>query len=78
MPRFDPNQRIFDVLGDVNEGAFRIPNIQRGYEWDSQRVLKLSDLNRETFLAFRQAQLSSIDTEVHRYLRISTKQEAQS
>lgn len=43
MPRFDPNQRIFDVLSDVNEGAFRIPNIQRGYEWDSQRVLKLLD-----------------------------------
>jgi hypothetical protein len=43
MPRFDPNQRIFDVLGDVDAGAFRIPNIQRGYEWDSQRVLKLLD-----------------------------------
>jgi len=43
MTRFDPNQRIFDVLKAVHAGAFRIPNIQRGYEWNSQRVLKLLD-----------------------------------
>lgn len=43
MPKFDPNQRIWDVLKDVHAGAFRIPNIQRGYEWDGQRVLKLLD-----------------------------------
>jgi Protein of unknown function DUF262 len=43
MPKFDPNQKIASVLKDVNIGTFRIPNIQRGYEWDAQRVLKLLD-----------------------------------
>lgn len=43
MPRFDPNQKIVSVLKEVNAGSYRIPNIQRGYEWDSQRVLKLLD-----------------------------------
>ena len=43
MPSFDPNQRIFSVLKDVHAGAFRIPNIQRGYEWNTERLLKLLD-----------------------------------
>lgn len=43
MPKFDPNQKIASVLKEIHAGSFRIPNIQRGYEWDSQRVLKLLD-----------------------------------
>lgn len=43
MPKFAPNQKIANILMDIHEGTFRIPNIQRGYEWDQQRVLKLLD-----------------------------------
>ena len=43
MPNLNPNQRIFDVLQDIHRGAYRIPNIQRGYEWDQGRVAKLLD-----------------------------------
>jgi hypothetical protein len=43
MPKFDPNQKIASVLKEIHAGSFRIPNIQRGYEWDPQRVLKLLD-----------------------------------
>jgi uncharacterized protein DUF262 len=43
MPDFNPNQRICDVLQRLDQGKFRLPNIQRGYEWDPQRVLKLFD-----------------------------------
>lgn len=38
-----PNQRIFDVMHAIHNGQYRIPNIQRGYEWDQERVLKLLD-----------------------------------
>jgi hypothetical protein len=43
VPKFDPNQKIASVLREIHAGSFRIPNIQRGYEWDPQRVLKLLD-----------------------------------
>jgi uncharacterized protein with ParB-like and HNH nuclease domain len=38
-----PNQRIYDVVKIIKNGGFRIPNIQRGYEWDRDRVIKLFD-----------------------------------
>jgi uncharacterized protein DUF262 len=43
MPELLPNQRIFDVLQEIHSGRYRIPNIQRGYEWDEDRVTKLLD-----------------------------------
>ena len=43
MPNLNPNQRIYDVLQEIHRGAYRIPNIQRGYEWDQARVAKLLD-----------------------------------
>jgi len=43
LANFKPNQRISDVLALLDKGEFRIPNIQRGYEWDEDRVLKLLD-----------------------------------
>lgn|GEM_PF-1078248 len=39
----NPNQRIVDVLQAIHQGHYRIPNIQRGYEWNQERVLKLLD-----------------------------------
>src|ERR1019366_6058918 len=38
----NPNQRIYDVVKDI-EKKYRLPSIQRGYEWDKQRILKLLD-----------------------------------
>ncbi|MGV8174801.1 MAG: DUF262 domain-containing protein [Methanothrix sp.] len=38
-----PNQRIYDVLLDIHRDRYRIPNIQRGYEWDKSRIAKLLD-----------------------------------
>jgi len=43
MSQLNPNQRIIDVLADMQKGLYRIPSIQRGYEWDQERVLKLLD-----------------------------------
>src|SRR5262249_26094760 len=43
MANLNPNQRIHDVLLDIERGLYRIPNIQRGYEWDKPRVAKLLD-----------------------------------
>lgn len=43
MSSLAPNQRIFDVLSAIKQGTYRIPNIQRGYEWDEERVTKLLD-----------------------------------
>ncbi len=40
---FNPNQSIFDVMKIIEKGDFRLPNIQRGYEWDQDRVTKLFD-----------------------------------
>lgn len=37
------NQRIFDVMQAIHTGQYRIPNIQRGYEWNQERVIKLLD-----------------------------------
>ncbi len=44
-PMFDlnPNQRIYDVAQAIHQGRYRIPNIQRGYEWGTGRVAKLLD-----------------------------------
>ena len=39
----NPNQRIYDVLQSIHQGQYRIPNIQRGYEWNQERVTKLLD-----------------------------------
>lgn len=39
----NPNQRIYDVLLDIQQDRYRIPNIQRGYEWDKPRITKLLD-----------------------------------
>ena len=38
-----PNQRIYDVVKNIKKEEFKIPNIQRGYEWDQERVIKLFD-----------------------------------
>ncbi len=43
MPDINPTRRVHDVLEDIHRGRYRIPNIQRGYEWDEQRVSKLLD-----------------------------------
>jgi len=44
MAKLNPNQRIYDVLREIeNPGTYRIPNIQRGYEWDRGRIAKLLD-----------------------------------
>lgn len=43
MANLNPNQRIHDVLLDIHRGYYRIPNIQRGYEWDKPRIAKLLD-----------------------------------
>ena len=39
----NPNQRIFDVLQAIERGVYRVPSIQRGYEWPPDRVNKLLD-----------------------------------
>lgn len=43
MVDINPNQRVYDVMKALKQGTYRIPNIQRGYEWDQARVLKLLD-----------------------------------
>jgi hypothetical protein len=43
MPRLNPNQRIYDVLTEIDRGAYRLPNIQRGFEWEGDRICKLLD-----------------------------------
>lgn len=43
MTSLAPNQRIYDVLNGIKRGIYRIPNIQRGYEWNEERVTKLLD-----------------------------------
>lgn len=39
----NPNQRIYDVLQAMDRGVYRVPSIQRGYEWRPDRVTKLLD-----------------------------------
>lgn len=39
----NPNQRIYDVLQAIDRGVYRVPSIQRGYEWGPERVTKLLD-----------------------------------
>lgn len=39
----NPNQRIYDVVQEIGLKRYRIPSIQRGYEWQQARVLKLLD-----------------------------------
>ncbi len=39
----NPNQRIFDVVQEIAAKRYRLPSIQRGYEWQQGRVLKLLD-----------------------------------
>ena len=43
MPNVNPNQRIYDVLKDIERGVYRLPNIQRGFEWEKDRICKLLD-----------------------------------
>jgi uncharacterized protein with ParB-like and HNH nuclease domain len=43
MPNLNPNQRIYDVLKDIERGVYRLPNIQRGFEWEEDRICKLLD-----------------------------------
>lgn len=43
MSDLAPNQRIHDVLDAIHRGRYRVPSIQRGYEWDEGRVIKLLD-----------------------------------
>lgn len=44
MAKINPNQRIYDVLCDIkSRDRYRIPSIQRGYEWDKPRVSRLLD-----------------------------------
>lgn len=43
MSDINPNQRIYDVLLDIYQDGYRIPSIQRGYEWDVARIAKLLD-----------------------------------
>ena len=43
MPNLNPNQRIYDVLQDIDRDYYRVPNIQRGYEWNKARITKLLD-----------------------------------
>jgi uncharacterized protein with ParB-like and HNH nuclease domain len=43
MTDINPNQRVYDVMLALKNGTYRIPNIQRGYEWGQDRVLKLLD-----------------------------------
>jgi len=43
MVDINPNQRVYDVMKALKQGTYRIPTIQRGYEWDQARVLKLLD-----------------------------------
>jgi hypothetical protein len=39
----NPNQRIFDAVNYIRRGVYRIPNIQRSYEWNRERVIMLLD-----------------------------------
>ena len=34
----NPNQRIDDVLQAIDRGVYRVPSLQRGYEWGPDRV----------------------------------------
>jgi len=43
MSNLNPNQRIYDVLLEIERGQYRIPDIQRGYEWDKERAANLMD-----------------------------------
>ena len=43
MSNLNPNQRIYDVLLEIEHGKYRIPDIQRGYEWDKDRAANLLD-----------------------------------
>jgi hypothetical protein len=53
MPNLNPNQRIYDVFKDIERGVYRLPNIQRGFEWEEDRICKLLGLKiwRPTFPA---------------------------
>jgi hypothetical protein len=43
MSTLNPNQRIIDVLHEIERGKYRIPDIQRGYEWGKDRATNLLD-----------------------------------
>ena len=43
MASINPNQRIHDVLEEIDQDHYRLPNIQRGFEWDKPRIVKLLD-----------------------------------
>lgn len=43
MPELAPAQRVYEIMQNLKSGKYQIPNIQRGYEWDPPRVLKLLD-----------------------------------
>jgi hypothetical protein len=43
MAKLNPNQRIYDVMGEIQRGTYHIPNIQRGFEWNKPRIARLLD-----------------------------------
>jgi len=43
MGEIRPNQRIYDVVGDIKRGNYRLPSIQRSFVWKQDRICKLFD-----------------------------------
>jgi hypothetical protein len=43
MSELNPTQSISGVVTAIHHGKYRLPNIQRGYEWNEDRVTKLLD-----------------------------------
>lgn len=43
MVQLNPAWSVNDVVDAIVSGTFRIPNIQRGFEWDQSRIINLLD-----------------------------------
>ncbi len=43
MGKIKSNQRIYDVVKEINEDAYRLPSIQRSFVWEPDRICKLMD-----------------------------------
>jgi len=43
MGKIKPNQRIYDVIGDIKDDHYRLPSIQRSFVWEQDRICKLMD-----------------------------------
>lgn len=43
MSRIRPTQKIYDIAKEIKEDMYKLPNIQRSFVWEEERVCKLMD-----------------------------------